>query len=80
MKYTFTELKQWAKSHGYDVLKEKGTEVCIWTKADDPSVSGIEETLKDTATAVFNHMTDNRWVEYQEQYKKEQQLEIKFDE
>lgn len=80
MKYTFTELKQWAKSHGYDVLKEKGTEVCIWTKADDPSVSGIEETLKDTATAVFNHMTDNRWVEYQEQYKKEKQLEINFNE
>ena len=80
MKYTFTELKRWSKEKGYEVLKEKGTEVCVWTKIDDPSVSGIEETLSDTATAIFNHMTDNRWVEYQEQYKKDRQTEINFNE
>ena len=72
MKYTFTEIKRWAKSHGYDVLKAKGTEECVWTKIDDPSISGVAETLKDTATAIYNSITNGVWIEYQEKFKKEQ--------
>ena len=74
----FTELKRWARSHGYDVLKEKGTEVCVWTAQNEPSVTGMADTLKDTATQIYNHITNNKWVEYQEEYKKNK--EIIFDE
>ena len=73
---TFTELRRWAKEKGYEVLKEKGTEVCVWTKVDDPSVTGIADTLSDTATQIYNHITDYRWLEYQQEYKRSR--EIKF--
>ena len=70
----FTLLKSWAKEKGYDVLKEKGTEVCIWTVKDDPAVTGMADTLRDTATQIYNHMTDNKWVEYQEEYKRTKEI------
>lgn len=70
----FTELKRWAKQYGYEVLKEKATEVCVWTKIDDPSVTGIAYTLKDTATEIYNHITDYAWLEYQEEYKKNKEI------
>jgi hypothetical protein len=70
----FTLLKQWAKEKGYDVLKEKGTEVCIWTLKDDPAVTGMADTLIDTATQIYNHITDNKWLEYQEEYKRTKEI------
>lgn len=73
----FTLLKQWARDKGYDVLKEKGTERCIWTVKNDPSVTGMADTLRDTATQIYNHITDNKWVEYQEEYKRTK--EIKYE-
>ena len=69
---TFTELKRWAKQNGYEVLKEKGTEVCVWTKIDSPAVTGMANTLSETATQIYNHITDYAWVEYQEKFKKDQ--------
>lgn len=72
----FTELKRWARQHGYDVLKAKGTEECIWTKQDEPSVTGLAFSLRDTATQIYNHITNNEWVEYQQEYIKNK--EIKF--
>lgn len=78
MAMTFKELKRWASEHGYDVLKAKGTEECVWTKIDDPLASGISDTLKDTATQIYNHMTDNKWLEYQQEYKKFKTENIKF--
>lgn len=73
----FTLLKQWAREKGYDVLKEKGTEVCIWTVKDDPAITGMADTLRDTATQIYNHITNNKWLEYQEEYKKNK--EIRYD-
>jgi len=70
----FTLLKQWAREKGYDVLKEKGTEVCIWTLKDDPAVTGMADTLIDTATQIYNHITDNKWLEYQEEYKRTKEI------
>lgn len=74
----FTELKKWAKSYGYDILKTKGKEECLWSKIDEPEATGIGDSYSDTATQIYNHITNNRWVEYQEEYKKEKQKEIKF--
>ena len=74
----FKELKSWSKKYGYEVLKSKGTEECLWSKIDDPAVTGICDTLSETARAIYNDITDNRWVEYQEQYKREKQMEFRF--
>lgn len=73
----FTELKRWAKSHGYEVLKSKGTEECIWTKIDTPSLTGISPTLAETARAIYNDISGGVWVEYQEEYKRTK--EIKYE-
>ena len=73
---TFKEIKQWAKQYGYEVLKEKGTERCVWTKVDDPAVTGMADTLSDTATQVYNHMTNNAWIEYQEEYKRTKEIKL----
>lgn len=70
----FTLLKQWATSHGYEVLKEKGTEVCLWTVKEDPSVTGIADTLRDTATQIYNHITNDKWVDYQNEYKRNKEI------
>lgn len=75
----FTELKRWAKSHGYEVLKSKGTEECLWTKIDDASVTGIAPSLSETAKDIYNHITNYVWVEYQQEYQKEKnQTDIKW--
>lgn len=75
----FTELKKWAKSHGYEVLKTKGTEECLWTKIDEASVTGISQSLSQTATDIYNHITNYVWVEYQQEYQREKnQADIKW--
>jgi hypothetical protein len=67
---TFKEIKSWAKKYGYEILKEKNTENYLWTKIDDPSVTGIAIGLGNTATDIYNHITDYAWVEYQEEQNK----------
>lgn len=71
---TFKELKSWAKNNKYEVLKEKGTERCVWTKINDPSITGMADTLSDCATQIYNDITDYVWVEYQEEYKKNKEI------
>lgn len=69
-----SEIKKWAKEKGYVVTKEKGDEekdepaIYRWHKIDDPSVCGTAPSVSKVATAVFNHLTDNEWVEYQKEY------------
>lgn len=67
---TFKEIKSWAKKYGYEILKEKNTENYLWTKTDDPSVTGIAVGIGDAATQIYNHITNYAWVEYQEEQKK----------
>jgi hypothetical protein len=66
---TFKEIKSWAKKYGYEILKEKNTENYLWTKIDDPSVTGIAIGLGNASTEIYNHMTDYAWVEYQNEQK-----------
>lgn len=70
---TFKAIKSWAKKYGYDILKDKNTENYLWTKIDDPSVTGIAVGISETSKQIYNHMTDYKWVEYQEEYNKEKQ-------
>lgn len=78
---TFKEIKSWAKKYGYDILKEKNTQNYLWTKIDDPSVTGLSVGLSETSTQIYNHITDYKWLEYQENYKKEkskQDIDFRF--
>lgn len=71
------EIKTWAKSKGYETIKDKEDGKYYWAKldSDDPNASGVARSVSKLATAIFNHMTDNKWVEHQEQY--QANLEIK---
>ena len=74
---TFTAIRSWAKTHGYSIKKtviDNGngstTNQYHWSKSDsnNPSDSGISSSVSKVARAIYNHMTDNKWVEYQKEY------------
>lgn len=73
----WTEIRKWAKDHGYETLKEKENEITsyYWAKLDTPDASGISKSVSKLAFDIYNHMTDNKWLEYQKEYK--EQLEVK---
>lgn len=72
---TINEIKRWAKEKGYSITKEKnedGTHKYLWSKISDASVSGTVTSVSKVATAIFNHLTDNKWVDHQTKFKEEQ--------
>jgi len=75
--FKITEIKSWAKTWGYTIVKEKDNSIngasYYWSKNDDPNVSGVALSVSKVATAIYNHMTDNKWVEYQTEFKKNQE-------
>lgn len=73
----WTEIRKWAKDHGYETLKEKENDITsyYWAKLDTPDASGISKSVSKLAFDIYNHMTDNKWLEYQKEYK--EQLEVK---
>lgn len=70
-----SEIKRWAKEKGYTVIKEKGDEekdeptIYRWHKNDDPSICGTATSVRKVSMAIFNHLSDYKWVEYQQNYK-----------
>lgn len=75
--FKITEVKSWAKTWGYTILKEKDdTEngaSYYWCKNDDPSVTGVALSVSKVAAAIYNHMTNNKWLEHQKEYKENQE-------
>lgn len=70
--FKITEIKTWAKRWGYSIIKEKdGSEngaSYYWCKNDDPSVTGVALSVSKVALAIYNHLTDNKWLEHQKEY------------
>lgn len=63
MSFTWTEIKKWAKEHGLEPkkIKEGGYQ---W---EDKNYTDIKELVTD----LWNRITDNKWVEYQKNFKSE---------
>jgi hypothetical protein len=73
-----SEIKKWAKEKGYTVIKDKEDGLYYWAKLDaGPDASGVAKSVSKVATAIFNHITDNKWVEHQTKFKEEQES-VKF--
>jgi len=76
---TISEIKKWAKAHGYSIIKDKGDEEkeqptqYYWSKESDIHATGVAPSVSKVATAIFNHMTDNKWVEHQTKFKEEKE-------
>lgn len=59
------EIKSWAKSRGF-VVKKLG-EGYVWSgEGVDP---GVPAPIDEVTVAIFNKITDNRFVEYQRAYR-----------
>ena len=71
------EIKTWAKTKGYETVKDKDDDQYYWAKLDanDPNASGVAKSVSKLATAIFNHLTNNEFIEHQKQYK--ENLELK---
>lgn len=69
---TITEIKSWAKNRGYSIIKEKDDSLngasYYWAKNDDPTATGVSLSVSKVARDIYNHMTDNKWVDYQNNY------------
>lgn len=66
----WSEIRKWAKDKGYDTIKDKQDNQYYWAKigSEDPKDSGVAKSVSKLATAIFNHLTDNKWLEHQETY------------
>ena len=73
---TISEIKKWAKGLGYDAVKNKDDNQYYWAKLDcnDPNASGAARSVSKLATAIYNHMTNNKWIEHQEKYQENLQF------
>ena len=71
------EIKTWSKSKGYETIKDKDDGQYYWAKLDssNPNDSGVARSVSKLATQIYNHITDNKWVEHQTEYK--ENLELK---
>ena len=73
-----SEIKKWAKEKGYEVIKDKEDGLYYWAKLDaGPDASGVSKSVSKVATAIFNHLTEDKWVEHQTK-RKEEKADIKF--
>lgn len=77
--FKITEIKSWAKTWGYSIIKEKDDSIngasYYWGKDDDPNISGVSLSVSKVATDIYNHMTENKWLDHQKSY--QENLEIK---
>lgn len=76
--FKITEIKTWAKRWGYSIIKEKDDSengaTYYWAKDSDSSICGIAASVSKVATAIYNDMSNNKWVDHQEKYKENKEF------
>lgn len=79
----FQEIKRWAKEKNYSVNKVKDESVngasYYWSSNNDASISGVSLSVSKLAKDIFNSITNNKWVEHQQSYLTNLQLEVPSD-
>lgn len=68
------EIKTWAKYRGYKADRTKITDKensynYIWSKIDEPTIAGSTTSVSKLAFAIYNDITNNAHLEYQEEYR-----------
>lgn len=73
--FVWKEIKSWAKSKGYTTVKDKDDDQYYWAKldSDDPNASGVSKSVSKLAWDIFNHITENKWIEFQKEFKQKQE-------
>lgn len=67
---TWTEIRSWAKGLGYETIKDKTDAQYYWAKSSDNSIdsSGAAPSVSKLAKAIFNHYTNDKWLDHQIEY------------
>lgn len=70
--FKITEVKTWAKRWGYSIIKEKDDSIngasYYWCKDNDASITGVALSVSKVATAIYNDISNNKWVDHQNSY------------
>lgn len=62
---TWKEIKLWATNHGYECKKVDGG--YSWSINDTTNIS---KSISKLARDIFNHMTNNKFIEHQRLYER----------
>lgn len=60
------EIKSWAKKNGYNIIK--GDISYDWVLDKDNNIKGSAPSVSKVARSIYNHMTNNKFIEYQNKY------------
>jgi len=73
----WNEVKRWSKDKGYTVVKDEEDNQYYWKKnsSNDIKDGGVASSVSKLARAIYNHLTENKWVEHQKTY--QENLELK---
>ena len=67
-----SDIKKWAKEQGYNIVKKEDDSIngatYYWNKIDNIEVKGQSISVSKVAKDVYNHITNNRWTEHQQNY------------
>lgn len=63
---TWKEINSWAKTWGYKTSKV--TDGYAWYKINDPNKCGVSKSVSKLAKAIYNDMTDNKWIDHQNSF------------
>ena len=79
MKWTL--IRSWAKEQGYKITREKSGDeanpyIYTWSKMDDEKVHGVTNSLSKVATVIYNHMTNNTHLAYQQEYAEQKKHQV----
>jgi hypothetical protein len=66
LSFNVNEIKGWAKSRGYTVKKD-GEGYVWWGEGVE---KGDPADIGEVATAIFNRITENRFVEHQAEFRR----------
>lgn len=68
---TISEIKRWAKDHGFEVVKQKDDSIngssYYWSNSTI-NASGVSQSVSKAARDIFNIMTNNKWISHQKDF------------
>ena len=74
-----SDIKKWAKEQGYTIVKKEDDSIngatYYWNMIDNVEINGQSQSVSKVAKDVYNHMTNNKWIEHQQNYTEKQSNE-----
>lgn len=74
----WTEIRKWAKELGYESIKNKEDGKYYWkySSSENANDCGIVSSVSKLAKAIYNHHTQNKWLDHQKQFEDNKQAKV----